>query len=142
MCTLVRVQTYTICTDTADSVDKVCAHAYLLYGDQHVDVTNDVILVTSCTQISSAYYGVFFENCGQECCLPSTVRDCQEHVETSNPQDWTALLLTCDNQTRCDVLNTGGFAASCEPPTAEYLLVNYNCTPSKFLAYFVHKRNI
>ena len=81
-------------------------------------------------QVTSAYYGQFNETCDSDCCVPDVNNDCIESVEENSPVDWVSLITQCNNQNHCDVLNGGGVLQSCTPTLVDYLMINYNCTPS------------
>ena len=79
--------------------------------------------------ISSAYYGVYAEECPNECCA-ATPADCTESLETTAPLDWENLLETCQNQTFCQFEHPGRSLGSCEPNVySDYVVIGYTCFP-------------
>ena len=81
-------------------------------------------------QVTSAYYGQFYEPCSSGCCVPDVDNDCSESVETNSPADWEVLISQCNHETYCEIPNGGGILESCPTIIVDYLLINYNCTPS------------
>ena len=81
-------------------------------------------------QVTSASYGQFYEPCNSDCCVPGIENDCTNSVEANSPVAWETLISECNHENYCEVPNGGGIMQNCTTIIVDYLLINYNCTPS------------
>ena len=101
------------------------------YNYYHCMSRLDTNMIVECIfQVASAYYGQFYEPCNTDCCVPDVDTDCSESVEENSPGDWELLTSQCNHENYCEISNGGGIMQSCTPTIVDYLLINYNCTPS------------
>ena len=90
------------------------------------------INATSAVYGQSIYPHAF--TCPGGCCPPNPQYDCTELVYDNSPQDWLAIKYLCDGQQSCEFQYTGSDISSCQTGyTADYVKVEFNCLPSKFL---------
>ena len=77
--------------------------------------------------IQSGYYGKYTYSCDYTGCPPNP-NDCKESIEGNTPNDWEALISSCNNKTTCQWIVSSHNLTSCDG-SSSYGLVYYSCLP-------------